>query len=80
MDAPSAAGVDAQGAAVIDPQGAAVIDPQGAAAIMQQARERAGRELRVRRPVLFVTWGLVPADRLRRDVAVGARAAPGAAR
>jgi len=59
VDAPSAAGVDAQGAAVIDPQGAAVIDPQGAAVIMQQARERAGRELRVRRPVLFVTWGLV---------------------
>jgi len=42
-----------------DAQGAAVMDTQGAAVIMQQARERAGRELRVRRPVLFVTWGLV---------------------
>jgi hypothetical protein len=47
-------------AAVMDAQGeAAVMDVQGAAAIMEQARERAGRELRVRRPVLFVTWGLV---------------------
>jgi hypothetical protein len=34
------------------------MDPQGAAAIMRQARERAGSELRIRRPVLFVTWGL----------------------
>lgn len=34
------------------------LDAQGAAAIMQQARERAGTELRIRRPVLFVTWGL----------------------
>lgn len=41
------------------PDEAAVMDAQGAAVIMQQARERAGRELRVRRPVLFVTWGLV---------------------
>jgi hypothetical protein len=32
---------------------------QGAAAIMAQARERARRELRVRHPVLFATWGLV---------------------
>ena len=36
----------------------AAMDAQGAAAIMQQARERAGSELRIRRPVLFVTWGL----------------------
>ena len=42
-----------------DAQDATVMDAQGAAVIMQQARERAGRELRVRRPVLFVTWGLV---------------------
>jgi hypothetical protein len=34
------------------------MDAQGAAVIMQQARERAGNELRIRRPVLFVTWGL----------------------
>ena len=45
--------------ASVDAQGAAAMDAQGAAVIMQQARERAGRELRVRRPVLFVTWGLV---------------------
>ncbi|HEV3295129.1 MAG TPA: hypothetical protein VG123_39625 [Streptosporangiaceae bacterium] len=38
---------------------AAGMDAQQAAAIMQQARERARRELAVRRPVLFVTWGLV---------------------
>jgi hypothetical protein len=36
----------------------AVMDPQGAAAIMQAARERARHELRIRRPVLFATWGL----------------------
>src|SRR5215471_6497980 len=36
----------------------AAMDAQGAAAIMRQARERAGSELRIRRPVLFVTWGL----------------------
>lgn len=35
------------------------MDAQGAAVIMEQARERAGSELRVRRPLLFVTWGLV---------------------
>jgi hypothetical protein len=35
------------------------MDTQHAAIIMQQARERAQRELAVRRPVLFVTWGLV---------------------
>jgi hypothetical protein len=46
-------------AAGMDAQGAAAMDAQDAAVIMQQARERAGRELRVRRPVLFVTWGLV---------------------
>jgi hypothetical protein len=34
------------------------MDAQDAAVIMQQARERAGSELRIRRPVLFVTWGL----------------------
>jgi hypothetical protein len=38
--------------------GEAAMDAQGAAVIMQQARARAGTELRVRRPVLFVTWGL----------------------
>lgn len=38
---------------------AAGMDAQGAAAIVQEARERARRELRVSRPVLFVTWGLV---------------------
>jgi hypothetical protein len=38
---------------------AAAMDAQGAAAIMREARERAGTELRVRRPVLFLTWGLV---------------------
>jgi len=36
----------------------AAMDAEGAAVIMQQARERAGSELRIRRPVLFVTWGL----------------------
>jgi hypothetical protein len=38
---------------------AAGMDAQRAAVIMQQARQRAQRELAVRRPVLFVTWGLV---------------------
>ena len=38
---------------------AAGLDAQGAAVIAQEARERARRELWVRRPVLFVTWGLV---------------------
>jgi hypothetical protein len=38
---------------------AAGMDAQGAAVILQEARERAWRELRIRRPVLFVTWGLV---------------------
>ena len=37
---------------------AAGLDAHGAAVILQEARERARRELRVRRPVLFVTWGL----------------------
>jgi hypothetical protein len=41
------------------PGDAAAMDAQGAAAIMRQALERAGAELRVRRPVLFLTWGLV---------------------
>jgi hypothetical protein len=36
----------------------AAMDAQGAAVIMQQARERAGSELRIRRPVLFMAWGL----------------------
>ena len=36
----------------------AAMDAKDAAASMQQARERAGSELRIRRPVLFVTWGL----------------------
>src|SRR5215470_18592246 len=44
---------------VPEPGEAAAMDAQGAAVIMQQARERAGSELRVKRPVLFVTWGLV---------------------
>jgi hypothetical protein len=35
------------------------LDARGAAAIAAQAGERARRELRVRRPVVFVTWGLV---------------------
>jgi len=35
------------------------LDPRGAAAIMTQAGERARCELRVRRPVVFVTWGVV---------------------
>src|SRR5260370_14863266 len=38
---------------------AAGLDAQGAAVIAEEAGERARRELRVRRPVLFVTWGLV---------------------
>ena len=33
--------------------------PQGAAAVLQQARDRARRELAVRRPVLFLIWGVV---------------------
>lgn len=38
---------------------APVLDPQGAAVILQQARDRARRELAVRRPVLFLIWGVV---------------------
>jgi hypothetical protein len=38
---------------------AATMDVQQAAAVMRQAQERARRELAVRRPVLFVAWGLV---------------------
>jgi hypothetical protein len=38
---------------------AAGMDAQQAADILRQARERAQRELAVRRPLLFVTWGLV---------------------
>src|SRR6266567_3827839 len=37
----------------------ASMDVQQATAILRQARERARRELAVRRPLLFVTWGLV---------------------
>jgi hypothetical protein len=37
---------------------AAGMDARGAVIIMRQARDRAGSELRIRRPVLFVTWGL----------------------
>jgi hypothetical protein len=37
---------------------AVTMNAEGAALIMQQARERATSELRVRRPVLFLTWGL----------------------
>jgi hypothetical protein len=37
---------------------APVLDPQGAAAILQQARDRARRELAVRRPVLFLIWAV----------------------
>ena len=36
-----------------------VLDPQGAAAVLQQARDRARRELAVRRPVLFLIWAVV---------------------
>jgi hypothetical protein len=38
---------------------AAGMDARGAAVIIRAAREQARRELRVSRPVLFVTWGLV---------------------
>ena len=38
---------------------APVLDPQGAAAVLQQARDRARRELAVRRPVLFLIWAVV---------------------
>jgi hypothetical protein len=38
---------------------AVVMDAQGAAAVLQQARDRARRELAVRRPVLFLIWGVV---------------------
>lgn len=37
----------------------ASMNAQGAALIIQQAQERASRELRVQRPVLFLVWGLV---------------------
>jgi hypothetical protein len=46
-------------AAGVDAQGAAVMDARDAAVIMAEARERAGRELQVKRPVLYVAWGLV---------------------
>ncbi len=35
------------------------LDAQGAAAIMQEARERAQRELTIRRPLIFASWALV---------------------
>jgi len=38
---------------------AAGMDVQSAAAIMREAHQRARRELRARRPVLFAAWGLV---------------------
>jgi hypothetical protein len=38
---------------------AAGLDAHSAAVIIREAREQARRELRVRRPVLLVTWGLV---------------------
>ena len=38
---------------------APVLDPQGAAVILQQARDRARRELTVCRPVLFLIWAVV---------------------
>src|SRR5438552_2441172 len=50
---------DANTKDALDMAEAASMDARGAAAIMQQARERAGNQLRVRRPVLFATWGLV---------------------
>ena len=51
------AGADMKDDAGIDE--AAGMDVQQAAVILRQARERARRELAVRRPLLFVTWGLV---------------------
>jgi len=42
-----------------DMDDAPALDPQGAAAILQQARDRARRELAVRRPVLFLIWAVV---------------------
>jgi len=56
---PEAAAMKADQAVGIDPHEVAAIGPRDAAAIMREARERAGNELRARRPVLFVTWGLV---------------------
>jgi hypothetical protein len=41
-----------------DTDEAAGMDVQGAAVIVREADERAKRELRIRRPALFVTWGL----------------------
>ena len=38
---------------------AAGMDPQDAAVIMQEARERANRELDIRHPVIFASWALV---------------------
>ena len=49
---------DETGTTSVPGSGEAAMDAQGAAVIMQQASERAGSELRIRRPVLFVTWGL----------------------
>ena len=37
---------------------APALDPEGAAVILRQARDRARRELGVRRPVLFLIWGV----------------------
>ena len=47
---------DETGTTSVPGSGEAAMDAQGAAVIMQQASERAGSELRIRRPVLFVTW------------------------
>jgi len=49
---------DWAGSATADDPGSE-LDPSRAAAIMQEARERAIRELHARYPVVFVTWGLV---------------------
>jgi hypothetical protein len=51
------AGADMKDDAGIDE--ATGMDVQHAAVILRQARERARRELAVRRPLLFVAWGLV---------------------
>jgi hypothetical protein len=54
------AGLDG-GAAGMDPGagGAASMDARNAMIIVQEAQQRAQRELRVRRPVLYLIWGLV---------------------
>jgi hypothetical protein len=49
--------IERRGGANVDE--AADLDAGGAAVIMQQASDRARRELRVPRPALFATWGIV---------------------